>query len=203
MMLPYPCHTMLPIYGRAHITDYFIITTLICLLSMTITGQHSSLSIGGSGSFKAETGCKVEEERRVAGHRHMEGQPVLQGGQGGARAPACHWQRSGLHQERQATGSRLQVLYIARTNQLQDPTQRALLHVSSWFYGKCSPHGVLSCYSCISSGLHACRDIMEGTYYPAVSLFTHPDQREGAAAAFNFGETLSHRLKLIVRMMQD
>ena len=34
----------------------------------------------------------------------------------------------------------------------------------------------------------ALRDIMEGTYYPAASLFTHPLQAEGASVTFNFGE---------------
>ena len=33
----------------------------------------------------------------------------------------------------------------------------------------------------------AFRDILEGTYYPAVSLFTLPEQAEGASALFNFG----------------
>ena len=32
-----------------------------------------------------------------------------------------------------------------------------------------------------------CRDIHEGTYYPAVSLFTLPEQAEGATVTFNFG----------------
>jgi len=32
-----------------------------------------------------------------------------------------------------------------------------------------------------------CRDIHEGTYYPAVSLFTLPEQSEGATVTFNFG----------------
>lgn len=32
-----------------------------------------------------------------------------------------------------------------------------------------------------------CRDIHEGTYYPAVSLFTLPEQSQGATVTFNFG----------------
>ncbi len=31
------------------------------------------------------------------------------------------------------------------------------------------------------------RDVHEGTYYPAVSLFTLPEQSEGATVTFNFG----------------
>lgn len=32
-----------------------------------------------------------------------------------------------------------------------------------------------------------CRDIHEGTYYPAVSLFTLPQEAEGATVTCNFG----------------
>lgn len=32
------------------------------------------------------------------------------------------------------------------------------------------------------------RDITEGTYYPAASLYTLPEQTEGATVTFNFGE---------------
>lgn len=32
-----------------------------------------------------------------------------------------------------------------------------------------------------------CRDIHEGTYYPAVSLFTLPQEAEGASVTCNFG----------------
>ena len=32
-----------------------------------------------------------------------------------------------------------------------------------------------------------CRDIKEGTYYPALSIYTFPDQKEGASVAVNFG----------------
>lgn len=31
-------------------------------------------------------------------------------------------------------------------------------------------------------------DILEGTYYPALSLFTHPHQGQPAAVAVNFGD---------------
>ena len=30
-------------------------------------------------------------------------------------------------------------------------------------------------------------DIPDGTYYPAVSLYTRPEQTEGATVVFNFG----------------
>ena len=33
-----------------------------------------------------------------------------------------------------------------------------------------------------------CRDITDGTYFPAASLFTDPSQTEGATVTFNFGE---------------
>lgn len=33
----------------------------------------------------------------------------------------------------------------------------------------------------------AARDVLEGTYYPTVSLFTLPDQAEGASVSLNFG----------------
>ena len=36
----------------------------------------------------------------------------------------------------------------------------------------------------------ACRDIHEGTYYPAVSLFTLPQEAEGATVTCNFGAHL-------------
>lgn len=36
----------------------------------------------------------------------------------------------------------------------------------------------------------ACRDLKEGTYCPAVSLYTLPDQAEGATVTLNFGECL-------------
>ena len=32
-----------------------------------------------------------------------------------------------------------------------------------------------------------CREVLEGTYYPALSMYTMPEQKEGATAAFNFG----------------
>ena len=35
-----------------------------------------------------------------------------------------------------------------------------------------------------------CRDIHEGTYYPAVSLFTLPQEAEGATVTCNFGAQL-------------
>jgi Set1/Ash2 histone methyltransferase complex subunit ASH2 len=38
----------------------------------------------------------------------------------------------------------------------------------------------------------AYRDLLEGTYYPAASTFTLPDQKEGAAATFNFGPDFVH-----------
>lgn len=36
------------------------------------------------------------------------------------------------------------------------------------------------------------RDFKEGTYYPAASLYTLPEQAEGATVAFNFGAPLLH-----------
>ena len=36
-----------------------------------------------------------------------------------------------------------------------------------------------------------CRDITDGTYFPAASLFTDPSQAEGATVTFNFGEALA------------
>ena len=36
----------------------------------------------------------------------------------------------------------------------------------------------------------ACRDLKEGTYCPAVSLYTLPDQAEGATVTLNFGKCL-------------
>jgi len=33
----------------------------------------------------------------------------------------------------------------------------------------------------------AYKDIPEGTYYPAASLYTMPEQTEGVTVAFNFG----------------
>lgn len=45
-------------------------------------------------------------------------------------------------------------------------------------------------------GAHAgscqCRDILEGTYLPAVSMYTMVRQSEGARATFNFGEASLH-----------
>ena len=38
----------------------------------------------------------------------------------------------------------------------------------------------------------ACRDINEGTYYPAASLYTLPEQSEGATVTFNFGAQPLH-----------
>mmetsp|Transcript_34989 Transcript_34989/g.77830 ORF Transcript_34989/g.77830 Transcript_34989/m.77830 type:complete len:356 (+) Transcript_34989:227-1294(+) len=38
----------------------------------------------------------------------------------------------------------------------------------------------------------AYEDILEGTYYPAVSLYTLPDQAEGATATFNFGPDFTY-----------
>ncbi|GMH36621.1 hypothetical protein BSKO_04494 [Bryopsis sp. KO-2023] len=38
----------------------------------------------------------------------------------------------------------------------------------------------------VSQGI-AYKDFFEGTYYPSASLYTHPDQKEGATIAFNFG----------------
>lgn len=32
------------------------------------------------------------------------------------------------------------------------------------------------------------RDLTEGTYYPAASLYTLPEQTEGATVTFNFGK---------------
>ena len=33
-----------------------------------------------------------------------------------------------------------------------------------------------------------CRDINEGTYSPAASIYTLPEQKDGASVTFNFGE---------------
>jgi len=37
-------------------------------------------------------------------------------------------------------------------------------------------------------------DILEGTYYPAISVFTLPEQREGATVTVNFGPSFVHGL---------
>lgn len=36
-------------------------------------------------------------------------------------------------------------------------------------------------------------DLLEGTYYPAASLYTLPEQREGATVTFNFGPHFAHQ----------
>ena len=46
----------------------------------------------------------------------------------------------------------------------------------------------------------ACRDLKEGTYCPAVSLYTLPDQAEGATVTLNFGECLRGRSAGIVHV---
>ena len=33
----------------------------------------------------------------------------------------------------------------------------------------------------------ACRDVLDGTYYPCASIYTLPEQTEGATVSFNFG----------------
>ncbi len=38
----------------------------------------------------------------------------------------------------------------------------------------------------------AFKDIPEGTYYPAVSLYTLPEQTEGVTVAFNFGPEFAY-----------
>jgi Set1/Ash2 histone methyltransferase complex subunit ASH2 len=38
----------------------------------------------------------------------------------------------------------------------------------------------------------AYRDLLEGTYFPAASIFTLPEQKEGAAVSFNFGPDFKH-----------
>lgn len=38
----------------------------------------------------------------------------------------------------------------------------------------------------------AFENILEGTYYPTASLYTHPSQAEGATVTFNFGPTFAH-----------
>ncbi|KAK9811769.1 hypothetical protein WJX72_009761 [[Myrmecia] bisecta] len=43
----------------------------------------------------------------------------------------------------------------------------------------------------VSQGV-AYRDFKEGTYYPAASLYTLPDQKEGATVTFNFGPDFKH-----------
>ncbi|GAX74000.1 hypothetical protein CEUSTIGMA_g1450.t1 [Chlamydomonas eustigma] len=37
-------------------------------------------------------------------------------------------------------------------------------------------------------------DILEGTYYPAISIFTLPEQREGATVSVNFGPSFTYGL---------
>lgn len=37
-------------------------------------------------------------------------------------------------------------------------------------------------------------DILEGTYYPAASLYTRHKQQEGATVTFNFGPSFKHAL---------
>ncbi len=32
-----------------------------------------------------------------------------------------------------------------------------------------------------------CRDVLDGTYYPCASIYTLPEQTEGATVSFNFG----------------
>ena len=36
------------------------------------------------------------------------------------------------------------------------------------------------------------RDMVEGTYFPAVSMYTMPEQAEGAMLSVNFGALLHH-----------
>ncbi|KAK9855450.1 hypothetical protein WJX84_005865 [Apatococcus fuscideae] len=43
----------------------------------------------------------------------------------------------------------------------------------------------------------AFRDVPEGTYYPAASLFTHPDQTAGATVTFNYGPEFAHAPPLL------
>lgn len=38
----------------------------------------------------------------------------------------------------------------------------------------------------------AFKDFLEGTYHPAASLYTLPEQAEGATVAFNFGPDFAH-----------
>lgn len=42
-----------------------------------------------------------------------------------------------------------------------------------------------------SDGWLICRDILEGTYYPAISIYTLPSQSEGATVSVKFGMRLS------------
>lgn len=37
-----------------------------------------------------------------------------------------------------------------------------------------------------------CRDIFSGVYYPGASIFTSPEQGEGATVQFNFGPNFQH-----------
>ena len=49
----------------------------------------------------------------------------------------------------------------------------------------------MSRVAAVCSGVFVCRDVLEGTYYPAISLFTEHSQKEGASATFNFGASFS------------
>ena len=52
-----------------------------------------------------------------------------------------------------------------------------------------------SACSLSTCSLAACRDLMEGKYYPAISMFTLPHQKEGATMSVNFG-ACPHALSL-------
>lgn len=48
-------------------------------------------------------------------------------------------------------------------------------------------HSKLLTHLVTNSFLNCCRDINEGTYSPAASIYTLPEQKDGATVTFNFG----------------
>ncbi len=48
-------------------------------------------------------------------------------------------------------------------------------------------HSKLLTHLVTSRLLDCCRDVNEGTYSPAASIYTLPEQKDGATVTFNFG----------------